>query len=135
STSRQYHALGQPGGRAMFSSHRMRHSVVATVLFVATVAGAMSRAAHTASPLQASRASAKPAGWTMPRTAWGDPDFAGVWNYATMTPLERPREFADKDVLTADEAAAYERRILERQSTTNNTAGPDWWDSGTRRLA
>ena len=29
---------------------------------------------------------------TSPRTPWGDPDFAGIWNYATMTPLERPRD-------------------------------------------
>jgi len=51
-----------------------------------------------------------------------------------MTPLERPREFADKAVLTAEEAAAYERQIDERQRTTNNTAGVDWWDPGTRVL-
>src|SRR5262249_32497132 len=46
----------------------------------------------------------------------------------------RPRDLASKDVLTEDEAAAYERQTNERQSTTNNTAGPDWWDPGTRRL-
>src|SRR2546428_9443860 len=51
-----------------------------------------------------------------------------------MTPRERPREMADKDVLTGPEAAAYERQITERQSLTNNTAGPDWWDPGTRHL-
>ncbi len=61
-------------------------------------------------------------------------DLVGVWNYATMTPLERPRELADKERLTAEEAAAYERQINERQATTNSTAGPDWWDPGTRRL-
>jgi len=68
------------------------------------------------------------------RTSWGDPDFAGVWNYATMTPLERPRAFADKAVLSADEAREYERQTNERQAATNNTAGPDWWDPGTRAL-
>ena len=57
----------------------------------------------------------------------------GIWNFATMTPLERPRELA-KAVLTPEEAAAYERQIIERQSATNNTAGPDWWDPGTRFL-
>jgi len=72
--------------------------------------------------------------WTPTHTAWGDPDFSGVWNYATMTPLERPREVADKAVLTRDEALAYERQIDERQRSTNNTAGPDWWDPGTRLL-
>jgi hypothetical protein len=61
-------------------------------------------------------------------------DFSGVWNYATMTPLERPREFADRETLTAEEAARFERQTSDRQANTNNTAGPDWWDPGTRRL-
>jgi hypothetical protein len=69
-----------------------------------------------------------------PQTAWGDPDFSGLWNYATMTPLERPRAFADKAMLSAEEASAYERQTNERQAATNNTAGPDWWDPGTRAL-
>jgi hypothetical protein len=68
------------------------------------------------------------------RTPWGDPDLQGIWNYATMTPLERLREYADKATLSEEEAAAYERQTLERQASTNNTAGPDWWDPGTRRL-
>jgi hypothetical protein len=68
------------------------------------------------------------------RTPWGDPDLQGIWNYGTMTPLERSREYADKATLSEEEAAAYERQTLARQATTNNTAGPDWWDPGTRRL-
>ena len=70
----------------------------------------------------------------IPATPWGDPSFEGVWNYATMTPLERARDSADKAVLTAAEAAAYEQQVIDRQAVTNNTAGPDWWDPGTRRL-
>jgi len=74
------------------------------------------------------------AAWSPPRTPWGDPDLQGVWNYATMTPLERPRDFASRAVLTAEEAAAYEQQTVARQAATNNTAGPDWWDAGTRTL-
>ena len=58
----------------------------------------------------------------------------GLWTYATMTPLERPRDLADRAALTPAEAADYERRTIERQAATNNTAGPDWWDPGTRVL-
>src|SRR5262249_28106712 len=76
--------------------------------------------------------SAAPA--ALPTMPWGDPSLEGVWNYATMTPLERPRDFADKAVLTDAEAAAYEKQTIDRQAVTNNTAGPDWWDPGTRRL-
>jgi len=61
-------------------------------------------------------------------------DFTGVWNYATMTPLERPREFAERETLSDAEATAFERHTAERQANTNNTAGPDWWDPGTRHL-
>jgi hypothetical protein len=74
------------------------------------------------------------AAWSPPRTPWGDPDLQGVWNYATMTPLERPRELAAKSALTPAEAEEYERQTIARQAATNNTAGPDWWDAGTRRL-
>ena len=48
-------------------------------------------------------------GWVVPRTASGQPDLQGVWDYATITPLERPAEFAGKTVLTAEESAAYEQ--------------------------
>ena len=58
----------------------------------------------------------------------------GIWTYATMTPLERPRDVAAKPVLTPAEAADYERQAIARQAATNNTAGPDWWDPGTRFL-
>src|SRR5476649_1032005 len=61
-------------------------------------------------------------------------DLDGIWNYATMTPLERPRDLAAKATLTPAEAAEYERQTIERKSATNNTAGPDWWDPGTRFL-
>jgi hypothetical protein len=66
--------------------------------------------------------------WTAPRTSWGDPDLDGVWNFGTMTPLERAAAFAGKAVLTEEEAAAFERQTLERRANTNATAGPDWWD-------
>jgi len=61
-------------------------------------------------------------------------DLEGIWNFATMTSLERPRDLAGKAVLTPAEAAEYERRTIERQGDANNTAGPDWWDPGTRVL-
>jgi hypothetical protein len=61
-------------------------------------------------------------------------DFSGVWNYATMTPLERPREFAERETMTPEEAERYERQTNERQANTNSTAGPDWWDPGSRHL-
>jgi hypothetical protein len=49
-----------------------------------------------------------------PRTPWGDPDLQGKWNNTTMTPLERPAQFAGKAVLTEEEAAGFQRQELER---------------------
>ena len=43
--------------------------------------------------------------WTAPRTPDGHPDLQGVWDFRTITPLERPLELGDKAVLTAEEAA------------------------------
>ena len=49
-----------------------------------------------------------------PRTAWGDPDLQGIWNNATLTPFQRPEELADKEFLTAEEAAGLEQRTADR---------------------
>jgi hypothetical protein len=50
------------------------------------------------------------------RTAWGDPDLQGVWNYAAGTPLERPAEFSGKAVLTDEELARAERQMRDRSN-------------------
>jgi hypothetical protein len=38
------------------------------------------------------------------------PDFAGVWNSSTATPIERPAKFKDKEFFTPQEAADFERQ-------------------------
>jgi hypothetical protein len=63
-----------------------------------------------------------------PRTPWGDPDLQGVWNYGTMTPLERPAQWTGREVLTEKEATAYQEQTIERRAGQNQTAGPDWWE-------
>ena len=51
---------------------------------------------------------------TPARTAWGQPDLQGVWDFRTITPLERPDEFAAKASLTDEEAARLEREAADR---------------------
>jgi hypothetical protein len=42
------------------------------------------------------------------------PNFEGIWNSATVTPLERPRELQDKAIFTPAEAAEWERQAARR---------------------
>ena len=51
--------------------------------------------------------------WTAPRTSFGHPDLQGVWDFATITPLERPEVFGNNAVMTAEEAAEYESERFE----------------------
>ena len=53
-------------------------------------------------------------GWTAPLMRWGDPDLQGIWDFRTITPMERPAELAGKAVLTAEEAAEFEARENRR---------------------
>ena len=47
----------------------------------------------------------------MLRTPWGEPDLEGIWNGETLTPLERPARWADRPVLSAEEARAVEEWV------------------------
>lgn len=52
----------------------------------------------------------------MPRTEYGHPDLQGTYTYRTITPLQRPRELADKATLTAEEAKEWEAYENNRQN-------------------
>src|SRR5215469_565363 len=67
------------------------------------------------SPNGAAKASpsGKSSSSAVPRTADGHPDFQGIWTNATITPMERPKAFADKPTLSDAEAKAYEKKQLD----------------------
>jgi hypothetical protein len=52
----------------------------------------------------------------IPRTAYGHPDFQGFYTFRTITPLNRPTELADKEVLTPEEAVDWEEFENTRQN-------------------
>jgi hypothetical protein len=44
------------------------------------------------------------------------PNFEGIWNSATTTPLERPREMKNKAFFTPEEAAERDRELARRNA-------------------
>jgi hypothetical protein len=73
------------------------------------------------------------------QTPWGDPDLQGVWDFRSLTPMERPAELGNKAVLTAEEAAEFERKQLAAIAARDNEVPADivgnynqfWFDRGT----
>ena len=56
---------------------------------------------------------------TLPRTAWGGPDFTGTWNFSDPTPLERPPRYGDREFLTDEELAAQAEDFARRQQAAD----------------
>ncbi len=60
--------------------------------------------------------------YSVPRNELGQPDLRGVWNFSSDIPLERPREFADKEFLT-DEDIARLKANTDKAYESLNEAG------------
>ena len=73
------------------------------------------------------------------RTAWGEPDIAGVYAEFSIAPLERPVEFAEREYLTQDEFAQFEKQRLEDvnedDETIPGTQADVHYDMGTFKLS
>ena len=75
------------------------------------------------------------------------PNFEGIWNSATTTPLERPRELKDKAFFTPAEAEQWDRAFAKRNEEpapaparagggtgTYNTVYREWGTRGVKTL-
>ena len=113
--------------------HRSLTLLVALTIGMAVVSFASAPAAGQAST-PAVKATKPPAatGWTpASRTPDGQPDLEGFWNFQTATPLERPKEFADKAFLTETEAAALEAKAARESADDVLTGAPEQGNPGT----
>src|SRR3954465_7566757 len=59
------------------------------------------------------------------RTSWGDPDLQGNWDGGTLTPMQRPARFADKPVLTPEEAKKVVAEVLARPGQERRSSNPE----------
>ena len=75
-------------------------------------------------PAAGQATSSQPNEWTAPRTPNGQPDLQGVWDFRTITPLERPEELAGKELLTDEEVSAFEREALEQVDADRRDVDP-----------
>ena len=129
----------------------MRQRIVASIsALVVALLGVIAVSGQTATNGAAASRAKK---WTPPRTPDGKPDMQGIWDFRTVTPMERPTEFAGKATLTPEEAKAYERQVVEgRNADTNRDKETSrgiingtpvtadvalayndfWWDRGTK---
>jgi hypothetical protein len=86
---------------------------------------------------------ANPAGRSaaVPRAPDGKPGLEGVWNFSTLTPLERPANFAGRPTFTDEEAAAFAQQMVQRHDSDRRDGGAAadlnrayndaWYDYGT----
>lgn len=72
-----------------------------------------------------------------PRTSWGTPDLQGVWDFRSLTPMERPTDLAANDTFTEEQAAEFSEQEIGRRSRDSDTSGrvvpynDFWFDEGT----
>jgi hypothetical protein len=85
----------------------------------------------------------KAPGYKAPRTPWGDPDIEGIWPSIDMVrvPLERPRQYGERVIMTAEEHAIAQKRederiaIMARDGAGGALGAPGHWvEWGTSQL-
>jgi hypothetical protein len=74
-----------------------------------------------------------------PMTSWGAPDLQGVWDFRSLTPMERPDGLKGKDSFaSAEEAETFAQETIKKRSRDTDTSGrvvpynDFWFDEGTK---
>ncbi|MEE2778445.1 MAG: hypothetical protein VYE73_16965 [Acidobacteriota bacterium] len=66
---------------------------------------------------------AAPATAEVPMKPWGKPSLQGNWDFKNATPMNRPERWKDKEFLTEEEVAEYQRGIVDRRAAAAANEG------------
>ena len=77
------------------------------------------------------QAEVKSSGYQAPRNSYGQPDFQGIWDFRTLTPLERPVELGNKAVFTEEEQAAFKSKTIDVLDVDKGRDSNDVSDTNT----
>src|SRR5271163_4366354 len=91
--------------------------------FTALLAGAAISALAAPAVFAASAAAAAGA-YKAPMNDYGQPDLEGTWTNATLTVLERPKEYGTRKVMTADEVKKIEGDDAKQVAEGNKPTDP-----------
>ncbi len=85
-------------------------------------------------------AQARASDFEPPRTSWGAPDISGLWDFRTLTPLERPSSLGDREYFTREEAEAFRKQTMAARDVDQRSGASQfdvegayntfWWDWG-----
>jgi hypothetical protein len=87
-----------------------RRALCSRIAFALVLTSLTASGLEAQQPASPAARNASATGWVLPRTADGRPDLEGVWENNSATPLERPRQLANKPRLSDEELASFERR-------------------------
>jgi len=112
---------------------------ISTRLALVTVVVTLAPIAHAAAQTPAKPT---PKAFAPPKTSWGEPDLQGLYTNKTITPLERPAQFANETELTDEQIADLENRAATRSVDNGRNKGTEgdvssaynefWWDRGKK---
>jgi hypothetical protein len=114
--------------RRLGSASAVLASVIALIAFLASPVFAQAKPPAAAGAAAAAASDAR--------------DLQGIWGFATVTPLQRPKEFAGRDKLTPEEKAKLEAeavrdQFVDRPPPPGNPGAYNrfWIDAGTKAVA